>query len=225
MLRRSRFRLRGIPGAAAVAGLALLLASCSSSGGTSPSASHGSPAGAISGYLLALSNSHNSSACGWVAPNEQSACQSLIADISVHQSGFTIGNTYTDGNQALVAVIANNFCITESSTTTSEACHSNSDKSAGLPSSNAGFASAYSDSFSNNASPDAAAVEVDGQWYAALGPDAGGSTTGTTGTTGSSTTGATGSLPTGTTGTSTTGTGTTGTTGTSTTGTTGSGTT
>jgi hypothetical protein len=162
-------------------------AACSSSpSSNTPAAGHGSPAAAVVGFLQGLANNNVASACSYAAPNEQSQCNAGFAKgVSVTQSGFGTGNTFTDGNQALVVLVASSYCIGAGSAPTTTTCFSNSDPNKDLPSSAAGFQSALNVAFGSSVSPLAAAVQVNGQWYAEFAAGGGGAgTTGATGVTG-----------------------------------------
>jgi hypothetical protein len=117
-----------------------------------------------------------------------------------------LGNTFTDGNQALVVLVAKQLCLTVKVTTTTTTCLSNDNPSEDLPTSDSGFQSALQIAFNSSTAALTACVQVAGEWYVEL-TAGGGANTGATGT-GPTGTGVTG---TGTTGTGTTGTGTTGT--------------
>ena len=201
------------------AALALGAAACGGSSAGLPAPGHGSPAAAVSGFIQGLQHGDAATACSYAAPNEQSACNSQFnGNFKVTESGLGVGNTFTDGNQAVVVLEANNFCFGAGSAPTTTVCFSNSDPNKELPTSNAQFATALGQAFNGAANPLAAAVDVNGSWYAELA--AGGAAAGATGTTGA--TGATGITgPTGATGTTgaTGATGTTGTTGAGNTGT------
>jgi hypothetical protein len=211
------------PIALAAAALAVAAAACgsSSSGGGSSTSGASSPADAITSFVQGFENGATTG-CNFAAPNQQSECKSVAPSITA--SGFSVGNTFTDGDQAIVVLLASKFCSGTGSSTTTTVCYSNSDSSKGLPSSDADFASALSALFGDSTSPDAACVQVDGSWYVELAPGGGaasstgatGATGGATGTTGG-TTSTTTAGATGATGTGATGTGATGTTGGSTT--------
>jgi hypothetical protein len=196
----------GRAAAVALGGLALVASACSSSGGL-PASGTGSPAAAASGFVQALENHDSSTACSFVVPDQQATCKT---DFSSAVSSFTspgIGNTFTDSDQALVAMTATKACL--GTTPASTVCNANSNANQGLPTSDAGFASAYQAALGSSTQLTLACEQVDGQWYVNLGLTGG--ATGTTGATTTSTPGTTGA--TGNTGTTTTTPGTTGATG------------
>lgn len=204
---------RSIGAFVAVAGLALAAAACGSSSGL-PSAGNGSPSAAVSGFLQGLSSSTPQSACNYVVPAQNSGCVNEFTGARIQLSGLGIGNTFTNGTQALVTVTASRACLgvgpgAAVGATTTTVCFGNSNKNAGLPANSAGFPAAYQASF-NTASPVVACAELNGQWFVALGPISGTGVSGASGATsstaagsgatgtGSGSTGATG--PTGSTG-------------------------
>jgi len=189
--------MRRIP-ALAVAALALGAAACSSSSsGGLGTAGTGSPSAALSGFIGGLVNSNPATACTFVAPNQQSECNKGFANASLKTSGLGLGNTFTDGSQAIQVVTASSFCLGVGAAPTTTTCLSNSNKNAGLPSSDAGFAAALATTFSSSSSPDTACVDINGAWYVELAPGGGPATststgaTGATGPTGGSTTSST----------------------------------
>lgn len=205
----TNFVRQGSAGLLAPAGVALLAVGAAACGGGSglPAGGTGSPGAAASGFVQNIANGNISAACGFVVPDQQNTCRTGFNGAKITMSGAKLGNTYTVGNEALVVLIFSKVCaIPPGSTST---CTSNSDANAGLPSSNAGFASAMHNAFTSPTETDVPCAKVNGQWYVELSPIPG--SAGATGTTGSSTvpgsTGATG--PTG----STTTPGTTGATG------------
>lgn len=196
-----------------LAGGGVLLAACGGSAGL-PSPGHGSPAAAASGFVQGLSQGNGTGACAYVVPDQESACTAALPSSHFTFESPGIGNTKTVGDQALVSIISTKACISQTSSTTN--CVSNSNPNQGLPSSDSGFASAYSAAQGTSDALTLPMQNVNGQWYVNLGLPTG--NTGTTGATGTTGTGST----TGTTGTTGTTTGATGTTGTgSTTGSTG----
>jgi hypothetical protein len=206
--RRRSFALARVPAGAAVLFLAIGAAACGGSSGSGglPSAGTGSPAAAVSGFIGNI-GTDISTACGYVAPDQQSTCNTAFSKATFTVANPGIGNTYTDGSQAIVVVLTTQACGGVTGSTT--VCSSNSNKNEGLPSSDADFQSALSNAFNSTTDTDIGCAEIDGSWYVLLQPE---TAPANTGTTGASTT----SGPTGTTGASTTS-GPTGTTGASTT--------
>jgi hypothetical protein len=186
---------------AAVLLLAVTAAACSSNTSQAPNNGSGTPADAAGGYVDALLGSDPSAACDYVLPASIPACQSNIVAVHFTANGQRLGNSYTDGTQAVVVVEETSVCvqIVHVSTTV---CGSNGDPNAGLPATDADFASIYQQALNGGQAALIACTQVNGLWYVDTG-----AATGTTGATGS---GATGS---GATGTGATGTGATGATG------------
>jgi hypothetical protein len=199
------------PFGAAVLLLAIGTAACSSSSGL-PAAGTGTPQAAVSGFIGNLPTSV-SAACGYVVPSEQAQCNKTFAGGTFSIANPAIGKSFQDGNEALVVVLSTDSCTGLAGSTS--ICNSNTDASAGLPSSQADFATAFQATFQSNSTAVAPCIEFGGVWYVELAPGgtASSSATAVTGNTGATTTTA---GPTGTTGTTTTS-GPTGTTGTTTT--------
>jgi hypothetical protein len=154
-----------------------------------PAEGTGSPAAAVSGFIQNEAGGNSSSACDYVAPSEQSKCNSAFSEahVTVTISNPGIGQTFTDGNQALVVFTTTNGCASTSvsGATPTSTCFSNSSPSAGLPSSDAGFGAALQAALSASDSTVVPCVDIGGLWYVELA--AGGTgTTGSSGTTGNS---------------------------------------
>jgi hypothetical protein len=165
--------------AAAVVGLAIGLAACSSGGGP-PAAGTSSPTAAASGFLQDLASGNVSGACGYALPSQQAACNSDFSKAVVKITGLGIGNDIVVGKEALVAV-EGTACF--GLTTASTECLTNTNANAGLPTA-ANFASAYAAKFSSSNTYLEALYEQNGQWYVVDAPPTGAS--GGSGTTPSS---------------------------------------
>lgn len=138
----------------AVVALAILAAACSSSpaathtttGSTGipapPTGGHASPSEAATGFIVAVLSTHRANACDYVVPSQLSSCEPAIAAIHVTADRYSLGDTSTDGDQALVVLLATNLCI-EAVILHGKSCHSNTDPERGLPASKASFAAAY----------------------------------------------------------------------------------
>jgi collagen type VII alpha len=185
--RRCALRRPGRAAAVALGAVALVATACG--GGGLPAGGTGSPSAAASGFVQGLESHNPTTACSFVAPDQQSTCRAGLGSSVASFTGVGIGNTFTDGNQALVALTATKACVGASPSST--VCNSNSNANQGLPSSDSGFASAYQAALGSSTQLTLACERVSGQWYVDLG------LTGATGTTGTSTststpTGATG---------------------------------
>jgi hypothetical protein len=196
---------RGAPGWALAAVLLLAPAAACSSGSTAANNGSGTPAEAARGFVDALLGGNPSAACDYVLPTQIPVCQANIADVHFTASAVGVGNTFTDGTQAVVDVEETRVCVKVVHTATT-VCGANNDPNAGLPTSDAQFASVYNQAVNGGQAALIACTQVNGEWYV----DTGAATT--TGTTGPSGTGAggTGSGSTGAGGTGAGGTGATG---------------
>jgi hypothetical protein len=195
------------PFGAAVLLLAIGAAACGSSGNGLPAAGTGTPQAAVSGFIGNLPTDV-SAACGYVVPSQQAQCNKTFAGGTFSITSPSIGQSSVDGNEALVVVLSTNSCTGLAGSTS--ICNSNTNASAGLPSSQSDFATAFQATFASNATAVAPCIEFGGVWYVELAPGgtASSSATGATGNTGTTTSG-----PTGNTGGGTTTSGPTGTTG------------
>jgi hypothetical protein len=159
-----------------------------------PTPGHGSPEAAVQGYISDILASNYAASCVYVDPSWQSTCEAFSGDEGATTGTFAIQSEITQGTAALVSVTGQE-CQAGSQ------CASNANPTAGMPSSSAGFAIAYTAAV-NAISPNSLKVsfspvpciDINGSWYINLGSGSSGSTgsTGTTGTTGSGSTGNTG---------------------------------
>jgi hypothetical protein len=129
---------------------------------------HGSPSAAVAGFYgteLAGDWSASTGACSYVEPNAQSVCAGATSGYPAGSGSFQIHATVTQGSEALVEVTGT-LSVPGSPTV------SNSSPTSGMPSSGADFEAVYQHLVN---SPDetimspAPCVEVDGQWYVAVG--------------------------------------------------------
>lgn len=167
----------------------------SGTSGTPGPVGSSNPAAAASGFITAFAAGNHSAACGYVEPADTSICRKFLAQATFTVSGFGIGNTATNGDQALVSLLATQACAGNGSggPTTTTNCFSNSDKNAGLPASNADFAAEYAKAFNGQQDPAIPCVQINGGWYVALVPSGSPSPgSGLSGTTGSAASGSTG---------------------------------
>ena len=172
-------------GGAALAFVGLALAGCSSSStsattttaaatattSTTTSTTTSAPAATTGGatpqdvataFIAALQTPDPSSFCATYAVSDQvSSCKSDLSQAGSTAKGLAVGNVQIDGNQAVIN-ITGTFCQ-------GAQCASNSDPNAAM-SNGTSFSDAFAtanDPNSANASPfSAAAVLVNGRWYA-----------------------------------------------------------
>lgn len=153
-----------------VLGCAVALAACSSASTTTNNASagsttstttivpgHDSPQAAVIGMAQALANGNLTQACGYFIPSEQAACRGSGSAPKVSGT-FTIGETVTDGDRALVVQMSSHYCVQDN-------CHSNNDPTAGLPSGSTTFDQAYSASQNDKNDPTSPCQRIGGLWY------------------------------------------------------------
>jgi hypothetical protein len=202
--------------ASALCLLALAAAACSSStdgsgaGNTGPSSTSASssstgsssPTAAASAFYMDLAKSDFSGACGFVVPGEDGACISNFQGASFAITDPGVGKDFVDGNQALVVLTSTKACFGTGGSSSTTSCGSNTNPSAGLPTSDADFATAEQ-SASNSNFTTLPCSEVGGAWYvqivsAGVGTTGAGapSSTGNTGTTAPGNTGNTGNTTT-----------------------------
>lgn len=107
--------------------------------------------------------------CNFVVPSQRLQCQGAVAAVRLSGTGVSIGHTFTDGNRALVVLLARQLCVS-ALTQTGKSCHSNSNPNAGLPTSPEGFNAAYAGTLSNTKKgiTTIPCIEYSGRWYVNL---------------------------------------------------------
>lgn len=119
---------------------------------------HGSPAGAVAGFLDAAALGQVGVLCSYVAPQQQAACPAAFNQVTIGPQGAPVrlGMTYTLGNQALVVPLGT-IC-------TSGVCSANDNPRLGLPADDAGFGAAFLAATTTDIMTQPC-EEVAGQWY------------------------------------------------------------
>jgi hypothetical protein len=154
--------------------LALAAGACggggsSSPGSAPPAAGYASPAAAAVGFLDAISQGNGQGACAYVEPAQVAGCRQVISAVSATITGLRIGQTTTNGNQALVTVLGK-ICV---KTAGNNSCSQNVNPKAGQPTSgSAAFSTAYKAAMNSSsvaADPAAPMTSVGGRWYANFG--------------------------------------------------------
>jgi hypothetical protein len=183
---------------AGVVALALVATACSSSpaksstgsGSSGTQAANGgsTPAQATSGFVQGILSPRRVPACDYVVPNQKLQCQAAMAGFHITGSGVSTGNTFVNGDQALVSLLARRLC-TSALTQNGRSCKSNSDPNAGLPRTATGFPAAYAATFvaGRTALTAIPCLKVGGRWYVNLvAPTPGADASGASGSTSSS---------------------------------------
>lgn len=152
----SRWRgVLGLPLAFAAA------AACSNSASSGPG--FATPAAAVTGFFDGLQQNNVQKACSYIAPVQQQTCaQELGQAGAVTMTGFALGDTYTDGDRALVTAIVTEICFGGTD------CQQNSNRRGGLPSSKSDFDAAFANAENSSTDPANQCVEIDGKWYVQL---------------------------------------------------------
>jgi hypothetical protein len=121
---------------------------------------HDSPQAAVAGYVKGYENNKAKDICAYVAPPQAGYCSFLIgAKPRNSLTNWRIGNSRVRGDEAIVAVLTDKWCI-------AKICTGNSDPNQGLPQGNQGFEKAFDKT--SNWLPAVSVVRVDGKWYVAL---------------------------------------------------------
>jgi hypothetical protein len=167
-MRRTRAISRPTTAALLVASIAFAVASCGTPAHTvavpmskqQVANGHDSPQAAVAGYLTGYTSNDPSVICAYVVPVQEKSCLSLLGD-APHNSvtSWRIGNSLVRGNEAIVVVLSDRWCI-------AKICLGNSDPGKGLPRHEKDFEHAF-DSTSNWL-PAVSVVRVHGKWYVAL---------------------------------------------------------
>jgi hypothetical protein len=138
------------------------LAACaggSKSSGRTVAPGYGSPEAAVAGFFTGIAQNQSSITCSYVDPSGQAACPDALNSTAVSVGHWSIGKSFVLGDQALVVVVADKYCVALQ-------CGSNSNPSKDLPHDNADFARAYTASADSGVSnPTVQCIQVNGQWY------------------------------------------------------------
>jgi hypothetical protein len=122
-----------------------------------------SPQAAVAGYLTGYVKNDGNMVCQYVAPSQRGLCGFLTTQSSFSLSGWNLGNSMVRGKEAIVVVLAQNFCAGPGGR---KACQNNTDPNKGLPAQTDGFEQAFDTT--SNAVPNLSVVQVNGKWYVAL---------------------------------------------------------
>jgi hypothetical protein len=128
---------------------------------TAPAAGYDSPQAAVAGYLSGWVDKDVSKICAYVAPPQAGYCKYLVGGGSEKYSltSWRIGNSMTRGNEAIVVVLSDSWCV-------GKFCFSNNDASKGLPPHTRGFEVAFEKT--GTGLPALSVVRVKDKWYVAL---------------------------------------------------------
>jgi hypothetical protein len=150
-----------------VAFAAVSLASCGGGPSTvvvpaprlQPGPSHETPQAAVAGYLTGYELYNVGMVCTYVAPKQLPLCQYLVDHGRFYLGNWSIGNSVVRGDEAIVAVLSNQWCV-------ASVCLHNSDPNRGLPPDSQHFGRAFD--VTPNAVPTVSVEKINGQWYVVL---------------------------------------------------------
>jgi hypothetical protein len=148
----------GFGAAAAILATAMAATGCGAHlTGSKPPPGHQAPANAMAGFIGNMLGDRPEAACRYEVPSLSGICALALAAEGRASGGWSIGDTATSGNRAIVDVEYANACMVGT-------CISNSNPAAGLPGSGLSFAAAFKQARQAQGFT-LACLRVGGNWY------------------------------------------------------------